>query len=91
MKAFGIVEKPGADKLKELEVSGWPVWIKGPSEFVKRYEMPETCYIVEGEAVLTPENGEGVSIRRGMLVYFPAECNCHWSIKTKFSMRYLLG
>ncbi len=91
MKKFEIIDKPSSEKLKELDVNSWPKWRKDKSEFVKIFEVPETCYILEGEAEITPEDGESVVIKKGMLVYFPAECTCRWHIKSKLSMKYLLG
>ena len=52
-------------KLDVLYVDDWPVWTKEVSEFDWSYDQKETCYIVEGKAVITPENEEAVTIQEG--------------------------
>ena len=49
-------------KLDVLYVDDWPVWTKGVSEFDWTYDQKETCYIVEGKAIVTPEGEEPVTI-----------------------------
>ena len=91
MSEVVIKNKPENSELENLAVNTWPVWIKEPSQFVKTYEMPETCYILEGEAKITPKGKEPLVISSGALLIFPSPCECSWEIIKKVKMRYLLG
>jgi uncharacterized cupin superfamily protein len=77
-------------KLDVLFVDDWPVWTREISEFDWEYARSETCYIVEGEAIVTPEGGEAVKITRGDLVTFPAGMRCRWRITSDIEKHYRL-
>jgi len=75
-------------KLDVLYVDGWPIWSKGVSEFDWHYEQQETCYVLEGTAVITPEDGEPVTITSGDLVVFPRGMKCVWKITKPIRKHY---
>ena len=75
-------------KLDVLYVDDWPVWSKGVSEFNWEYDQQETCYIIEGSAIITPENGEPVTINRGDMVVFPKGMKCIWKITEPIEKHY---
>ncbi|MCX7984448.1 MAG: cupin domain-containing protein [Bacteroidetes bacterium] len=84
-----VVQKnPDERTLKELNVSSWPIWAKEVSEFPWEYDCDETCYILEGEVIVTPENGEPVSITAGDLVRFPKGMKCRWKILKSVRKHY---
>ena len=85
------VEKPTVDKLLELEVDTWPVWEKEVSEFPWEYDQKETCYILEGDVTVTPENGNPVSFGRGDMVVFDKGLKCRWKISTPVRKHYRFG
>lgn len=58
-------------KMEVMGVFEWAIWEKEISEFPWEYQMTESCYITEGEAIVTPEGGEPVTIERGDYVIFP--------------------
>ena len=66
------IEKPTEEKLQKLNVRSWPVWEKEASEFPWEYDEAETCYILEGDVVVTPDNGSPVTFGKGDLVAFPS-------------------
>ena len=76
-------------KLDVLFVDDWPVWNKGVSEFDWTYDQKETCYIVEGRATVTPENGDPVTIREGDMVFFPQGLKCVWKIIEPIEKHYI--
>ena len=47
--------KPSPAKLDVLHVDHWPVWKKEVSEFPWHYDKAETCYVVRGRFIVTPE------------------------------------
>lgn len=76
-------------KLDAMHVDSWATWRKEISTFKWRYAQSETCYILEGEAVITPEDGEPVTIQRGDLVQFPAGMSCTWQITEDMEKNYI--
>ncbi len=74
------VERPTDRVLEELDVFNWPVWEKEVSEFPWEYDMEEVCYILSGEATITPEDGDPVRIVSGDLVTFSSSLKCYWKI-----------
>ncbi|WP_134389429.1 cupin domain-containing protein [Methylacidiphilum sp. Yel] len=48
-----LIEKnPTQQRLKELGVSHWPIWEKDVSKFDWQYPEKESCYLLEGEAII---------------------------------------
>jgi uncharacterized cupin superfamily protein len=85
------VEKPAEVKLLKLNVKSWPIWEKEISEFPWEYDEPETCYILQGEVVVTPENGTPVSFSKGDLVVFSRGLKCRWKIIKAVRKHYKFG
>ena len=85
------VEKPSEEKLLKLNVNLWPVWEKEVSEFPWEYNEKETCYILDGEVVVTSDNGESVKFGKGDLVVFPEGLNCRWKINKAVRKHYKFG
>ena len=78
-----IVERdPPQDRLDELGVFSWPIWEKEQSEFPWHYDANETCYLLEGSVVVTPEGGDPVEFGAGDLVSFPKGMSCTWDISS---------
>jgi uncharacterized protein len=87
-----IVESnPDAARLADLGVDGWSIWEKEASEFPWEYFEDETCYILEGRAIVTPEGGPPVEIGRGDLVTLPSDLICTWKIIEPIRKRYRIG
>ncbi len=82
------IEKPEKQKLEDMEIFSWPIWEKEVSEFDWFYDSSETCYILEGEVEVKPENGEAVSFGPGDLVVFPKGLACVWKIKKPVRKHY---
>jgi uncharacterized cupin superfamily protein len=85
------IEKPSEEKLQKLNVRSWPIWKKEISEFPWEYDESETCYILEGEVVVTPENEAPVSFGKGDLVIFPVGLKCTWKINKPVKKHYRFG
>lgn len=83
-----IEHQPSQEKLSKLEIFSWPIWTKEVSEFPWTYEMSETCYFLEGDVVVTPENGIPVEMGQGDLVTFPAGMSCTWKIRQDVKKHY---
>ena len=87
-----IVERdPSEARLKELGVFIWPIWEKEESRFPWHYDAKETCYLLEGDVVVTPEDGDPVEFGAGDLVMFPQGMSCTWEINTAVRKHYRFG
>lgn len=71
----------------ELGVDGWPVWKDGAGRRILTLDAAEKSFFLAGEAVLTLEGGEPVSVGPGDLVIIPAGA-CLWEVKTDVRRRY---
>ena len=91
MASINITHQPDQSELDQLGVSNWPIWEKEVSTFPWTYDTPETCYLLEGEVVVTPDGGEPVSFGKGDLVTFPAGMSCTWDIRQAVRKHYRFG
>ena len=91
MSKITIERDPGEKRLEELGVSDWPVWTKEISEFPWTYDEPETCYFLEGDVLVQPDDGDAVQVGKGDLVTFPAGMSCTWKISKDVKKHYQFG
>ena len=85
------ISKLKEEELKNMGVFSWPVWEKEESKFPWHYDSKETCYILEGEVEVTPENGEAVKFKAGDFVVFPEGMDCTWKINKAVKKHYKFG
>ena len=78
-------------KLDVLGVYDWPIWEKEVSTFPWTYTERETCYLLAGEVVVTPEGGEPVTLKKGDLVTFPEGMSCTWDVRLPVRKHYQFG
>jgi len=90
MDQITIEHNPSPMKLEAMYVESWPVWSKEVSTFEWTYERKETAYILAGEAVVTPKDGEPVTIRARDLVNFAKGLECTWEIRVPVRKHYLV-
>jgi uncharacterized cupin superfamily protein len=91
MSEITIEHEPSDERLDQLGVRGWPIWTKEASTFPWTYDSSETCYLLEGEVLVTPEGGEPVRVARGDLVTFPAGMSCTWEVRRPIRKHYTFG
>lgn len=83
--------KPSPAKLEVLGVYDWPIWRKEASTFPWSYDQQETCYILRGRVIVTPQGGEPQEFKRGDLISFPAGMSCTWEILENIEKHYDFG
>jgi len=83
--------KPAPVKLEVLGVYDWPLWKKEVSSFPWTYSGKETCYILKGRVIVTPDGGQPQEFKRGDLVTFPAGLSCTWEILEAIEKHYDFG
>ena len=91
MAAIKVEHRPNDARLQSLGVSSWGIWTKEVSRFPWTYDERETCYLLEGDVVVTPDGGEPVRIGPGDLVTFPAGMSCIWDIRVPVRKHYQFG
>ncbi|MFP3869402.1 MAG: cupin domain-containing protein [Syntrophobacteria bacterium] len=91
MSQIKVERNPDEKRLEELEVRSWPIWTKEVSEFPWSYGEEETCYFLEGDVVVTPDDGGPVEMGKGDLVTFPRGMACTWNIRSPVKKHYKLG
>ncbi len=90
MNWITVEHDPSPMKLDVLDVEDWPIWTKEVSTFEWTYDSTEVCYILEGEAIVTPQDGEPVTLRAQDLVNFSAGLHCTWQVVEPITKHYLL-
>jgi uncharacterized cupin superfamily protein len=88
MEKIVVEHDPDEGRLVALGVGGWPIWSCEASEFPWTYDSRETCYLLEGEVVVTPDGGEPVAFGAGDLVAFPAGMSCLWDVRQAVRKHY---
>lgn len=83
-----VEHNPSPERLTALRVTTWPTWSKEVSTFLWSYDSTETCYVLEGEVIVTPEGGEPVRFGKGDLVTFPVGMACTWDIRRSIKKHY---
>jgi uncharacterized cupin superfamily protein len=83
-----LERNPSPAKLDVIGVYDWPIWRKEVSEFPWSYDRQETCYVLRGRFIVTPERGEPQEFRRGDLITFPAGLSCTWKILEDVEKHY---
>lgn len=83
--------KPAPAKLEVQGVYNWPIWEKEVSEFPWTYDDQETCYILEGRVIVTPDGGAPQEFKRGDYVIFPAGMSCTWKVLEPIRKHYQFG
>ena len=91
MSDIKVEHNPSDSRLRELGVKEWPIWTKEVSEFPWSYDTPETCYFLEGDVVVTPNDGEPVEVGVGDLVTFPTGLSCTWKVRKPVRKHYNFG
>lgn len=90
MSQIVVESNPSTSRLESLGVSRWPTWEKEVSVFPWFFHEQEIAYILEGECVITPQDGAPVSFGKGDLVTFPAGLKCSWEVKQPLRKHYHL-
>lgn len=90
MSSINIEHKPSKERLETLGVTKWATWEKEVSVFPWVFPEQEIAYILEGECVITPENGVAVKFGKGDLVTFPAGMKTSWEVKKPLHKHYKL-
>ena len=82
-----IIKQLSEEEIKQKQIKLWPIWEKEISEFSWEYKATESCLIIEGEVIVTTEDGETLEIKAGDFVIFPKGLKCNWKV-LKYIRKY---
>ena len=88
MSEIIVAHSPSEEQLDALGVRNWPIWAKEVSTFPWTYDSSETCLFLEGDVIVTPEDGQPVKMGKGDLVTFPQGMSCTWEIRQAVRKHY---
>ncbi|MCL2005630.1 MAG: cupin domain-containing protein [Planctomycetaceae bacterium] len=86
-----VTKNPSEDLLAKLGCRSWPTWEKEPSVFPWHYDDQETCLIVAGKVIVTPDGGVPVVIEKGDVAVFPQGMSCTWDVQEAIKKHYKFG
>ncbi|TVQ81641.1 MAG: cupin domain-containing protein [Micavibrio sp.] len=66
------------------------IWASSPGKHRVSYDEWEFCHLIEGEAVLTDENGHAVHIKTGEGFIIPAGFKGTWESLTPLKKHYVI-
>ncbi len=84
------VRKLSEEDFEKLNIKSWPIWQKERSKFKWYYDETESCYIIEGEAIVRYDDKE-VKFGEGDFVVFPKGLSCEWEIIKNIKKHYNFG
>jgi uncharacterized cupin superfamily protein len=88
MSTIIVARNPSPERLDALGVYNWPIWTKEVSTFPWTYDKSETCLILAGDVIVTPDGGDPVHMGKGDLVTFPQGMSCTWEIREDVRKHY---
>lgn len=88
MSKITIEHNPSEERLNKLGVPKWDIWEKEISKFPIDFDETETAYVLEGEIIVTPAEGEPVRIVPGDLVSFHAGLDSQWEVVKPLRKHY---
>jgi len=85
-----VIQQPNEEFLRKKGVYDWPIWGCEASRFPWTYNEAESCYLLEGQVVVTPSDGRAaVSFQKGDYITFPAGMACVWNVKEAVQKHYI--
>ena len=91
MSEIKIDHSPSDKLLADRGIKTWPIWEKEVSEFPWHYDEMETCYLLEGDVMVTPDGGKPVRFGKGDLVTFPKGMSCTLKVLKPVRNHYKFG
>lgn len=89
MKTITVTSNPSEDLLYKLGTKFWPTWEKEVSTFPWAFVTTETALILEGECVMTPDDGgPATTFKAGDLVVFPNGYKGTWEVIKPLKKRF---
>ena len=85
-----IIKQLSNDEIENMGIINWPIWTSEVSEFPWKYDVEESCLILEGKVYVTA-GSESVEIKSGDFVIFPKGLSCVWKVTKPIRKHYKFG
>ena len=85
-----VISKPDKEFLETKGVFSWGTWGCGASKFPWTYDSSESCYLLAGKVVVTPDDGRPpATFEKGDFVTFPAGMSCTWDVSEPVQKHFM--
>ena len=85
-----VIKKLSDVEVDNMGILNWPIWTCEVSEFPWKYDVEESCLILEGEVSVTA-GSDSVEIKSGDFVIFPKGLSCVWKVTKPIRKHYKFG
>ena len=85
-----VIKQLSKDEIENMSIINWPIWTSEVSEFPWKYDVEESCLILEGEVSVTA-GSDSVEIKSGDFVIFPKGLSCVWKVTKPIRKHYKFG
>ena len=85
-----VIKQLSNDEIENMGIINWPIWTSEVSEFPWKYDVEESCLILEVEVYVTA-GSESVEIKSGDFVIFPKGLSCVWKVTKPIRKHYKFG
>ena len=85
-----FIKQLSDDEIDNMGILNWPIWTCEVSEFPWKYDVEESCLILEGE-VSVAAGSDIVQIKAGEFVIFPKGLDCVWKVTKPIRKHYKFG
>ena len=85
-----VIKQLSDDEIDNMGILNWPIWTCEVSEFPWKYDVEESCLILEGE-VSVAAGSDIVQIKAGDFVVFLKGLNCFWKVTKPIRKHYQFG
>ena len=85
-----VIKQLSNDEIENMGIINWPILTSEVSEFPWKYDVEESCLILEGEVYVTA-GSESVEIKSGDFVIFPKGLSCVWKVTKPIRKHYKFG
>jgi uncharacterized cupin superfamily protein len=82
------------EEMQAKRIPFWPVWEKDSGMSPVYYEFEENCYIVEGEAIITPSaysDADAIHVKAGDFITLPQGLTVRWEIVKPLKKHFQWG
>ena len=85
-----VIKQLSNDEIGNMGIINWPIWTSEVSEIPCKYDVEESCLILEGEVSVTA-GSDSVEIKSGDFVIFPKGLSCVWKVTKPIRKHYKFG
>ena len=85
-----VIKQLSNDEINDMGILNWPIWTCEISEFPWKYDVEESCLILNGEVSVTA-GLDTVQIKKGDFIIFPKGLSCVWNVTKPIRKHYQFG